>query len=103
MPQKVGHTPSGSPIAVRRVKGPAPTPQDSLETRLRVYKALYGCSYDDMAAALGISAQTFIKVRKGKRPMELSLANDLAYMLGISLDKLTEIAPPINRGGLGRP
>lgn len=75
-----------------------------LERLLKLYRATYDVTYQDIASAVGMSEQTLIKVRKGQREVtvrEFVLLWDMLKAMDptMTFEAMLEALPMANRRG----
>lgn len=61
---------------------------DSFESNIRVYRKMKNLTQQELAVRVGISSRTIIQLEKGRYNPSLLLAQNVAEVLGISLEKL---------------
>jgi putative transcriptional regulator len=59
-----------------------------MENELKVYRAKYDLTQQDLAEKVGVTRQTIISIEKGRYEPSLSLAFKLAKHFGVKIEEL---------------
>ncbi|MHA2169795.1 MAG: helix-turn-helix transcriptional regulator [Candidatus Kariarchaeaceae archaeon] len=62
--------------------------EKKLKTRMKVFRAMYDLTQDDLAKLVGVRRETISYIERGKYSPSLRLAFDLAQILKTSMDEL---------------
>ncbi len=59
-----------------------------MKNKLKVYRAMYDLTQDDLAKKLGVSRQTIISIEKGKYDPSLKLAFKIARFFNVKIEDI---------------
>ncbi len=59
-----------------------------MKNKLKVYRAMYDLTQDDLAKKLGVSRQTIISIEKGKYDPSLKLAFKIAKFFNVKIEDI---------------
>ncbi len=59
-----------------------------MKNRLKVYRAMYNLTQEELAKKLGVSRQTIIAIEKGKYDPSLKLAFKIARLFGVKIEDI---------------
>jgi len=59
-----------------------------MKNKLRVYRAVYNLTQEELAKKLGVSRQTIIAIEKGKYDPSLRLAFKIARFFGVKIEDI---------------
>lgn len=61
---------------------------DTMKNKIKVYRAMYDLTQDDLAKKLGVSRQTIISIEKGKYDPSLKLAFKIAKFFNVKIEDI---------------
>jgi putative transcriptional regulator len=59
-----------------------------MKNKIKVYRAMYDLTQDDLAKKLGVSRQTIISIEKGKYDPSLKLAFKIAKFFNVKIEDI---------------
>jgi len=59
-----------------------------MKNRLKVYRAMYNLTQEELAKKLGVSRQTIIAIEKGKYDPSLRLAFKISRLFGVKIEDI---------------
>ena len=59
-----------------------------MKIRLKVYRAMYNLTQEELAKKLGVTRQTIIAIEKGKYDPSLELAFRIAKFFGVKIEDI---------------
>ncbi len=59
-----------------------------MKNRLKVYRAMFNLTQEELAKKLGVSRQTIIAIEKGKYDPSLKLAFKIARLFGVKIEDI---------------
>ena len=59
-----------------------------MKNRIRVYRAMYGMTQEELAKRVGVTRQTIIAIEKGRYDPSLSLAFKIAKALNAKIEDI---------------
>lgn len=61
---------------------------DTMKNKIKVYRAMYDLTQDDLAKKLGVSRQTIISIEKGRYDPSLKLAFKIAKFFNVKIEDI---------------
>ncbi|UXM84786.1 helix-turn-helix transcriptional regulator [Methanococcus aeolicus] len=59
-----------------------------MKNKIKVYRAMYGLTQEDLAKKLGVSRQTIISIEKGKYDPSIKLAFKIAKYFNVKIEDI---------------
>jgi putative transcriptional regulator len=77
-----------------------------MRNKIKVYRAIFDLTQEELAKKLGVTRQTIIAIEKDKYNPSLDLAFKMARIFGVKIEDIfvydEELLDPEERGGSGR-
>ncbi len=61
---------------------------DTMKNKIKVYRAMYDLTQEDLAKKLGVSRQTIISIEKGKYDPSIKLAFKIAKYFNVKIEDI---------------